>query len=504
MNSSNLLARNARKYPASEAVISMGRRVSYQELDVFVTKFSHALQSQGIEKGDRVVLFMPNVLEFVIGYFAIQRIGAIVVPINAKFSLREVEFVMTHSEAKCIIVHEMLFSIVSPLTFGDIKIKTGSPANDWLGMEKLMEQTDTSIIPCALLEDDLSTILYTSGTTGDPKGVLFSYRNILTVANMIAVEMEVKPESRMLLMMPLSHSAPLHLFLMAAFVVGCTSVLTPTFTPDLLIDSVVNEQTTHFFGAPVAYLLTAQHPRLAVSDLSSMKWWVYGGAPLSKKEVLMIAEKFRTDRLVSVYGLTEAGPSGSLLLPKEHPHKAGSIGCRAPLGTEIRIVDEDGYDVPKGEIGEIVLYGEGNMQGYYKNEEATATAFIDSWLRTGDLARMDEEGYLWIVDRKKDIIISGGITIYPKEIEEIILQFGDLAEAAVVGVPHPEWGETVKAVFSAPSIIDITMLQEFLHEHLAGYKVPRIFEQVDSLPRNASGKILKQQLKGGVLNESIG
>lgn len=448
-----MLARNAQKYPASEAVISMGRRVSYQELDVFVTKFSHALQSQGIEKGDRVVLFMPNVLEFVIGYFAIQRIGAIVVPINAKFSLREVEFVMTHSEAKCIIVHEMLFSIVSPLTFGDIKIKTGSPANDWLGMEKLMEQTDTSIIPCALLEDDLSTILYTSGTTGDPKGVLFSYRNILTVANMIAVEMEVKPESRMLLMMPLSHSAPLHLFLMAAFVVGCTSVLTPTFTPDLLIDSVVNEQTTHFFGAPVAYLLTAQHPRLAVSDLSSMKWWVYGGAP---------------------------------------------------LGTEIRIVDEDGYDVPKGEIGEIVLCGEGNMQGYYKNEEATATAFIDSWLRTGDLARMDEEGYLWIVDRKKDIIISGGITIYPKEIEEIMLQFGDLAEAAVVGVPHPEWGETVKAVFSAPSIIDITMLQEFLHEYLAGYKVPRIFEQVDSLPRNASGKILKQQLKGGVLNESIG
>lgn len=503
MNSSNLLARNARKYPMSEAVVSLGKKTSFGELDLLVNKFSNALLNQGLQKGDRIVLFIPNVLEFVISYFAVQRIGAIVVPINARFSLREVEFVMTHSEARCIITHDMLFPNVSSLHLGEIKIKTGSAANSWLSMEELLEKADDTVIPCHLSEDDLSTILYTSGTTGDPKGVLFSYRNILTVANMIAVEMEVKPESRMLLMMPLSHSAPLHLFLMAAFIVGCTSVLTPTFTPDLLIDSVINERTTHFFGAPVAYLVTAQNPRLIEADLSSMKWWVYGGAPLSKNEVLMIAEKFKTDRLVSVYGLTEAGPSGSLLLADEHPHKAGSIGRRAPLGTELRIVDEECRDVLNGEIGEIVLYGEGNMQGYYKNEEATSAAFIDGWLRTGDLARMDEEGYLWIVDRKKDVIISGGITIYPKEIEEMLLQFNGIAEAAVIGIPHPEWGETIKAVFSGHSNIDIEKLKGYLSKNLASYKVPRIFEQLNSLPRNASGKILKQQLKGGVLNESI-
>ncbi|WP_413363858.1 class I adenylate-forming enzyme family protein [Lysinibacillus sp. 3P01SB] len=503
MNSSNLLARNARKYPMSEAVVSLGKRTSFGELDLLVNKFSNALLNQGLQKGDRIVLFIPNVLDFVISYFAVQRIGAIVVPINAKFSLREVEFVMTHSEARCIITHDMLFPNVSSLHLGEIKIKTGSAANSWLSMEELLEKAGDTVIPCHLSEDDLSTILYTSGTTGDPKGVLFSYRNILTVANMIAVEMEVKPESRMLLMMPLSHSAPLHLFLMAAFIVGCTSVLTPTFTPDLLIESVINERTTHFFGAPVAYLVTAQNPRLIEADLSSMKWWVYGGAPLSKNEVLMIAEKFKTDRLVSVYGLTEAGPSGSLLLADEHPHKAGSIGRRAPLGTELRIVDEEGRDVLNGEVGEIVLYGEGNMQGYYKNEKATSAAFIDGWLRTGDLARMDEEGYLWIVDRKKDVIISGGITIYPKEIEEMLLQFNGIAEAAVIGIPHPEWGETIKAVFSGHSNIDIEKLKGYLSKNLASYKVPRIFEQLNSLPRNASGKILKQQLKGDVLNESI-
>jgi acyl-CoA synthetase (AMP-forming)/AMP-acid ligase II len=503
LNSSNLLARNARKYPMSEAVVSMGKRTSFQELDLLVNTFSHALLNQGLQKGDRIVLFMPNVLEFIISYFAVQRIGAIVVPINAKFSLREVEFVMNHCEARCIIAHDLLFSNTASLTNDAVKIKTGSATKNWLSMEELMQNADNTVLPCYLSEDDLSTILYTSGTTGDPKGVLFSYRNILTVANMIAIEMEMKPESRVLLMMPLSHSAPLHLFLMAAFVVGCTSVLTPTFTPDLLIDSVINERTTHFFGAPVAYLVTAQSPRLIDADFSSMKWWVYGGAPLSKNEILMIAEKFKTDRLVSVYGLTEAGPSGSLLLPKEHPHKAGSIGCRAPLGTELRIVNEEGSDVPTGEIGEIILYGDGNMQGYYKNEEATAAAFINGWLRTGDLARMDEEGYLWIVDRKKDVIISGGITIYPKEIEELLLQFNGIAEAAVIGIPHPEWGETVKAVFSGQHNIDIEKLKMFLSENLASYKIPRIFEQVETLPRNASGKILKQQLKGGVLNESI-
>ncbi|WP_431028198.1 class I adenylate-forming enzyme family protein [Lysinibacillus sp. LZ02] len=500
MNSSNLLARNARKYPQAEAIVSMGKRTTYSELNKLVNQLADALLEQGVFPSDKVVIFMPNVLEFVISYFAVQRIGAIVVPINAKFTLNEVEFVMHHADAKAIIVHELLFANVANLTIGDIKIKTGESINDWDSFEDLLNSGDSTDIECFLSEDNLSTILYTSGTTGNPKGVLFTYRNILTVAHMIAVEMEVKPESRLLLMMPLSHSAPLHLFLMAAFVVGSTSVLTPTFTPDLLIDTVVNEKTTHFFGAPVAYLLTASNPRIAQANFSSMQWWVYGGAPLSKQEVLYLADQFRTDRLVCVYGLTEAGPSGSILHAKEHPQKAGSIGKRAPLGTELRIVNEDGADVPQGEIGEIVLRGEGNMKGYYKNEQATKAACINGWLRTGDLARQDEDGYIWVIDRKKDMIISGGVNIYPKEIEEAILAFGGITEVAVIGVPHAEWGETVKAVFSSSKTVDIEALQSFLASHLANFKIPKLYEQVGALPRNASGKILKHALKeqGGV------
>ncbi|KMY29078.1 O-succinylbenzoate--CoA ligase [Lysinibacillus xylanilyticus] len=496
MNSSNLLARNARKYPMSEAVVCQGRRVTYRDLDEQVTRLSHALLEQGVRQGDKVIIFMPNVVEFVVSYFAIQRIGAIVVPVNAKFTLQEVEYVAQHADAKAILVHEAIFAAVENITVIPLKIKIGQEQDGWLNYEALIQHASIQTIDCQLNEDDVSTILYTSGTTGKPKGVLFSYRNILTVAQMIAVEMEVKPESRILLMMPLTHSAPLHLFLMAGVFVGSTNVLTPTFTPDLFIDSIEQERTTHFFGAPVAYLLTAQLSRLQTTDLSSMKWWAYGGAPLSQNEVRHLQKAFRTENLTCVYGLTEAGPNGSILFGEEHTTKAGSVGRRAPLGAELRIINDNGEDVGVGDVGEIVIFGEGNMLGYYKDDTATKAAFIDGWLKTGDLARLDEEGYIWIVDRKKDVIFSGGVNVYPKEIEDSMLSYEGIFEVAVVGVPHPEWGETVKAVYASKAEIDEDELKTYLEEHLAKYKVPRIFERVEALPRNASGKILKQSLKG--------
>ena len=498
MNSSQLLERNARKYPETEAVVSMGKRTTYKDLDNRVNRFGHALLNEGVIPGSKVALFLPNVEEFIVAYFAVQRIGAIVVPINVKLTTEELAYVLSHSDAEALIAHELLFETVKSLKSPSLINQNRRSVWNLEELRIANSKADDQPIACNLKEDDESTILYTSGTTGNPKGVLFSYRNILTVSSMIAVEMEFKPESRVLLMMPLSHSAPLHLFMMAGMYVGATLVLTPTFTPDLLIDTVEKERTTHFFGAPVAYLLTAGQPRLKDADLSSMKWWIYGGAPLSANEVNAVKTAFRTDNLVCVYGLTEAGPSGSLLFADEHATKSGSVGRRAPLHTELRIVNEQGVDAQPGEVGEIVLFGEGNMLRYYKNEEATKEAFIGKWLKTGDLAKFDEDGYIWIVDRKKDLIISGGVNIYPKEIEETILRYPGIREVAVVGVPHPEWGETVKAVFAAANPVDSGELKAFLQEHLAKYKVPRLYEQVEALPRNASGKILKQPLREGV------
>ena len=494
MDSSQLLARNARKYPHHEAVVYMGKRLTYLELDLLVNRFGNALLEKGISKGDKVILFMPNVEEFVISYFAVQRIGAIIVPIHAKSTLAEIEYFIQQLNASAFITHELLFERVKRLEKPHLKIKTGEAVSNWCSFACMLNDRKEETIDCHLNEDDVSTILYTSGTTGKPKGVLFSYRNILTVAQMMCVEMELKPESRILLMMPLSHSAPLHLFLMAGVIVGSALVLTPTFTPDLLLETVEKEKTTHFFGAPVAYLLTAQHPRIKEADLSSMKRWIYGGSPLSADKVRFIQSAFRSKNFNCVYGLTEAGPSGSLLLADEHEDKAGSIGKRAPLHTELRIVDERGKDVQVGEVGEIVLRGEGNMLGYDKNEEATREVFIGEWLKTGDLARRDEDGYIWLIGRKDDMILNGGINIYPQEIETVILKYPNMMEVAVIGVPNEEWGQTIKAVYAASIKIDTNALKEFLGKHLAAYKVPRIYEQVEALPRNSTGKVLKHVL----------
>lgn len=503
MNISNLLARHARKYPHQVAVISMGQETTYKALEDEVNRLANGLLEADIGKGDKVAIFMPNVREFAALYFAIQRVGAVVVPVNAKFVTREIEYVLEHSDAVALFAHELLMEQAKGVQFNGLKVKTGEAIDGWQSYSQFVEQVSEQPITCHLTEDDDSTLLYTSGTTGNPKGVLLTNRNVLAVSHMIAIEMEVKPESRLLIMMPLTHSAPLNLFFVTAILVGATAVLTPTFTPDLLIDTVETYKTTHFFGAPVAYLLTASLERVQSADLSSMKWWVYGGAPLSKQEVEYIQKQFHTDRLVCVYGLTEAGPSGTILHVEEHVQKPGSIGRRAPFGTEVRIINDLGEDVAPGEIGEIILFGEGNMKEYYKNPEETSKVFMDGWVRSGDLARVDGDGYLYIVDRKKDIIISGGVNIYPKEIEDVVVQHPAIFETAVIGVPHPEWGETVKVVYAAKEEVTADELKSFLQDQLAAFKIPKLYEQVEALPRNASGKILKHQLKEAQLNASV-
>src|SRR5690625_1933422 len=324
---------------------------------------------------------MPNTKEFMYTYFAVQRMGAIIIPINTKLVQKEIIYILEHRDARVFISHSMLFDHVFSLqeTMDLVYIKTGQSLGDWLSFEELLASGSPEEMMCDLTEDDEASILYTSGTTGKPKGVVFTYRSILTVAGMICIEMEMKPESRILHMMPLSHSAPLHLFMGAGIYVGATHVLVPTFTPDLLLATVEKEKITHFFGAPIAYLASARHPKIEAFDLSSMEYWVYGGAPLSTQVVELVKKQFATDRLMCVYGLTEAGPSGTLLAFDEHDAKAGSIGKLGALHCEIRIVDEKGQDVSPGEVGEIILRGEGNMKGYYKDAEKTAETLRGNW-----------------------------------------------------------------------------------------------------------------------------
>lgn len=499
MNISKLLAHQASKNPEHEAIVEGSIRITYKKWNNQVNRLADSLSKYGVTKGDKIVLHMPNTKEFLYTYFAAHRLGALIVPINAKLVQREIIYILEKSDAKVFVTHEAVFPQVSdlPNEMNLLFIKTGQESEGWLSFETLISEGSPAEIPCHLTELDEASILFTSGTTGQPKGVIFTNRNILTVATMICIEMAVTQKSRVLHMMPLSHSAPLHLFLIAGTYVGATHVLTPTFSPELLLKSVHQERTTHFFGAPVAYLTTAKHPDVAEYDLTSMEYWVYGGAPLSEHDVRFVKETFSTDRLMCVYGPTEAGPSGTVLAFDAQETKAGSIGNRGALQCEIRVVDETGQDVEAGEIGEIILRGEGNMKEYYKEEEKTKAVLHDNWLYTGDMAKQDEDGYFWLIDRKKDIIISGGVNIYPKEIENVLSSHPRIAEVAVVGIPNPDWGETVKAfvVLEEDTRGVEAMCRDFLEGKIAHYKVPKLYETMKALPRNTTGKLLKTQLR---------
>ncbi|GAB4074705.1 AMP-binding protein [Barrientosiimonas marina] len=499
MNISGLLAHQARKNPNHEGIVTDSDRITYGEWNQHVNQLADSFRKLGVAKGDKVVLHMPNTKEFLYTYFAVHRLGAIIIPINAKLVQQEILYIVRQSDAKVFVTHEDVFEQVKdlPQEANLDYIKTGHKKGEWYSFERLLEQGSPDDIPCDLIEGDEASILYTSGTTGLPKGVVFTNRNILTVATMICIEMSMSPESRVLHMMPLSHSAPLHLFLIAGTYVGATHVLASAFSPETLLQKVDREKTTHFFGAPVAYLTTAKHPDIQQYDLSSMQYWVYGGAPLSQHDVHLVKDAFSTDRLMCVYGPTEAGPNGTILTFDAQDTKAGSIGNRAAMQCEIKVVDESGFEVKTDEIGEIILRGEGNMKGYYKEQEKTDAVLKNNWFYTGDMAKQDEDGYYWMIDRKKDMIISGGVNIYPKEIENVLSTHPNIAEAAVIGVPNPDWGETVKAfVVPEEDVHDIEgMCRAFLEGKIAHDKVPKLYDVLEALPRNATGKLLKTQLR---------
>lgn len=487
------VARNARKYPDHEAIIEPNARHTWSQLNQRVNQLANYLHDEhGIEPGQRVALFLPNNFAFIVSYFAVQRLGAVVVPVNVKLTTSEISYILDNSEAELLITCAMTDKAIKPLYEDGLSTL-------WLDdIDTLLSGLDSDDIEHPLDNDAPCALIYTSGTTGKPKGVLFNHNSLRDTATMFAVEMSFTPQSRLLSLMPFTHSAPLNLSLLGGTLVGATHVIAPTFTPDLLLDLAEKERTTHFFGAPVAYMLTAKHPSIATRDLSSMTHWIYGGGPLATEHANLARQAFGSDQFYCVYGLTEAGPTGCLLLPHEHATKAGSIGKRAAFNTEVRLVDEQNEPVQPGEPGELQLTGEGLMLGYWQNPDATDEVLTnDGWLKTGDIAVQDDEGYYWIKDRRNDLIISGGVNIYPREIEDALAAHPAVLESAVVGIPHAEWGETVKAFV----VLDRTLrdpettLREHLQPLLASYKVPRHFEVREELPHNANGKILKHVLR---------
>ncbi|MFE8697485.1 class I adenylate-forming enzyme family protein [Cytobacillus sp. FJAT-53684] len=485
-----VLERNARKYPEKEAFITATNRLTYVQMNRTCNQIARLLQEKGVKQGDRIAIMARNNENFFFAYFSLMKLGAIPMPMNIRLTPSELVVMLQNSNAAGAFYEAEAHGTVQ--TISDLYGLTHQ-----LSIQEIVEASSVysgENMNLPIHSSDVSEILFTSGTTGIPKGVVFNHDRMIALATTVSIEFALSNEDKMLTLMPLTHSAPINTFFLSGLYCGAAHVI-GEFTPKNFLQLIHDEKPTFSFAAPVAYLLSSKDPELDTYDLSSIRVFAYGGGPLALASYERVKEAFKNENFYQVYGLTEAGPNGILLRPHEHLTKAGSIGKNPTVSMELRVVRADGSDVHPNEYGEVLLTGDSLMLEYDQNPEETNATIKNGWIHTGDIAYRDEDGYIYIVDRKKDVIISGGINIYPREIEEVLAKHPKVLESCVIGVPNEEWGETVKAVIVAKEDVTEGDLRDFVSPFLADYKRPRQYAFVMELPRNASGKILKQHVK---------
>ena len=487
----NVLTQHALDRPEETAIIFEGNEWSYRELYSQATKIAGYLQNRGYKKGDIIAQFMLNSDLFMVVYYGVQLAGCTVMPVNTKLAPPEVDYIFMHSEAKAL--------------FYDDAIAQALEATNYHFKEELNLQDIRSILEddafgdedfASLEADDTAVVMYTSGTTGKPKGVMLSHRNIYEAAEIWSESMNMTHEDRMYICTPLFHCAGSHVFAVPTMYRGGTVIIAESFSPDHTLAQLVETEATIFFGVPAMYTILLNKPELKTYDFEHLRLFCYGAAPMPYELVKRLKEAFPKVAVQNLYGQTENTPAATSLLDDAALTKIGSVG--KPLAkTEVKLVDAQGQKVPVGEVGEICVRGPQVMKGYLRNPEETSAAIQNGWLYSGDLGRFDEEGYLYIVDRKKDMIIRGGENIYPIEIEEVLYQMPEILEAAVVGIPHEVYGEVAKAfvVLKEGATLAEADILLYAKTQLAKYKVPADIELISSLPRNASGKVLKHTLR---------
>lgn len=471
--------------------------LTFAEWDEQSNQLARFLVDQGIEKGDRVSIYLPGdeALRWIVVYAAVHKAGAIAVPTNTRLSVPELVTILGHAEvAACVTCDALLdtaLAVRKQVPSLRLVVSAGGRApGDVVDYEDALH-TDGSDLQVATTVDDLADIMYTSGTTGLPKGVAVRHRNVAMIPNH---EPQWSGSGWM-------HGAPMFTFAGIAFIynpmkMGLHGMYLPKFDALRWLDIVARERPTMAFLVPAMAELLVAAPGFAEPDLTSLKAVSIGSAPLAPNTLLALQERMPDATVSNSYGMTEAGPA-YIVMPKEEVTKRiGSVG--KPVGPmELKIVREDDSDCEPREVGELLSRMPGRQREYYKDEAATASTWTaDGWLRSGDLGYLDEDGFLYLVGRKKDLIIRGGNNIYPTDVEAVILEHPDVQEAAVIGVPHAVLGEDVAAfVVARPDReLDVDALLGFCAERLADYKRPRQVHLVDELPRNATGKVMKHQL----------
>jgi long-chain acyl-CoA synthetase len=497
MNVSTILRESARRAPDVIAVVCGDRRYSYGELDALSARVAGGLVNAGVQPGDRVALQMPNVPEFVVTYWAILRAGAVVVPMNPQLKAREIDYYLADSGATAFLPHDECateaLAATRPASLRHVAVG-GTETFEALAASDPLED-DVLRAP-----GDVAVILYTSGTTGQPKGACLTHSNIGWNQYLSATTLlQSGPDDVFIATLPLFHSFGQTVMMGAAICSGARLVLIPRFEPGAVLDSITAERATIFAGVPTMFNALLQQD-LSRYDLSSLRRLLTGGASMAAE---LFAQVEQTLGLAPQegYGLSETSPV-ACFTPGDGP-KVGSIG-RPMWGIEMRVVDDEGLDLGPGEPGEIEIRGHNVMAGYLGKPEATAAAISDAgWFRSGDIGKVDDEGYFFVVDRKKDMIIRGGYNVYPREVEEVLYEHPAVLEVAVLGVPHDALGEqVVAAVVERPgTTIDAAELIEFAKERLAAYKYPREVIKLDALPKGPTGKILKRAITLGERRE---
>jgi len=478
--------------------VQTDRSFTYRALNERACRLASHLQAAGIGRGDRVGILSPNGPEFFELEFAGGKMGAVMVPLNWRLAVPELEYILGDCAPK-LLIHDASFAETAR-TLAErcgipalLEIDAEDPAS---GYEAALAAASDAPALEDLTHDDISMIMYTSGTTGRPKGAVITHAmNFYNCVN-VGLPSRITPDTVQLVVLPLFHTGGLNCYANPVLHAGGRLIIMREFEPGAALDIMSDPELgmTHFFAVPAPYQFMMQHPKFETADLSRIEMAGVGGAPCA--EPILDAWLGRDVPLVQGWGMTETGPTGTLLNVEDARRKIGSAG-KPVMHAEIRVVDEDGNDTPTGETGELVIRGPSITPGYWQNDDATKAAFFDGWLRTGDAARFDEEGFIFIVDRWKDMYISGGENVYPAEVESVLYQLPQIAEAAIIGVPDARWGEAGKAIVAlkAGETLDDKAIISHCLANLAKFKVPASVVYIDALPRNATGKVLKWELR---------
>jgi long-chain acyl-CoA synthetase len=507
MNVGDLLAKAAFQFPNHTAVVHQKTRLTTKELMERIYRLANVLLGLGLKKGDRVTVLLNNCHQSVECFFGLACAGLVLVPMNSRYSAREHLFMLNDSDARAVLLgNEFREAIASILpeahTVSHALCVTGEPLKGMPAYEELMAQASPQNPGTDVSEEDIISLRYTAGTTGQPKGTIHDHRSFVTmVFNILMDGFQIHEGDAVALMGPVTHASGA--MILPHIVRGAKVVILSTFDIPTILETIQKEQITTLYLVPTMIVMMLAYPDLKKYDLSCLKNIRYGASPISpevlKKGIGVFGNIFQQG-----YGLTEGGMPVTLLLKKDHllDGTEKSLKHLASIGREVtvarvRIMDEEGKSLPAGQIGEIVVQSDMNMKGYWKKPEATAETLRGGWLHTRDMGYMDEEGYIYLVDRKDDMIVSGGFNIYPKEVEDVLYMHPAVLEAAVFGVPDEKWGEAVKAAVSFRQGMKATEEEIIEHckNHLAAYKKPKSVDFMQDLPKSLYGKILRRQLK---------